>query len=170
MRSENNDSEKVSRLFRRYAVLIHNVTLSILHSEEDAEDADIHVWEKVMLCLDEIADVDSQETKALLITIAERTAIDMYRRRCKRMETEVSLERYEVETYYSTSDMEMENLETELWMRSLPKQYADVVVMHYIAGISQREIARMLGISEGAVNMRMSRARKMLKERWDHDV
>ena len=62
-------------------------------------------------------------------------------------------------------------LETVL---SLPLKYRSVILLYYYEGYSYAETAWILGISEGAVKMRASRAREMLrikleKEEADED-
>ena len=156
--------ERVERLYERYNALVRGVTYKILRYPEDAEDAASITWERVARKIELFTDIESQDTKALLVTIAERMALNLYQKNRRRMELEVPLEESELPSYCVTKDKKMEELEMKLWMSSLPTQYADVMVMYYISGIPQKEIAKMLGISEAAVNMRMSRARAMLRE------
>lgn len=50
-------------------------------------------------------------------------------------------------------------------VKRLPGAYRDVIYLFYYEDLSVRDIARTLGTSEGAVKMRLSRARGMLKDR-----
>ncbi len=47
---------------------------------------------------------------------------------------------------------------------SLPDTYREVLMLHYFGGMSIKEIARAIGVSPGAIGMRLSRARAQLKE------
>ncbi len=49
-------------------------------------------------------------------------------------------------------------------MDSLPETYREVLMLHYFGGMTIRDIAKAIGISPGAVGMRLSRARAQLKE------
>ncbi len=49
-------------------------------------------------------------------------------------------------------------------MDSLPETYREVLTLHYFGGMTIKDIARAIGISPGAVGMRLSRARAQLKE------
>ncbi len=49
-------------------------------------------------------------------------------------------------------------------MDSLPETYREVLMLHYFGGMTIKDIARAIGISPGAVGMRLSRARAQLKE------
>lgn len=158
--------EKAEKLYDCYHSLVRGVTYKILRYPEDAEDAASATWERALKKIELFEDVESQETKALLVLIAERTALNLYQKNRRKMKMEIPLDEHELSAYCVTKDKEIEEMEMKLWMRSLPKPYAEVMIMHYISGISQREIAKVCGISEAAVNMRMSRARVMLRERW----
>lgn len=50
-------------------------------------------------------------------------------------------------------------------IRALPEDARAVVVLRDIEGLSTREVATILGISEGAVKVRLHRAHAMLRER-----
>ena len=50
---------------------------------------------------------------------------------------------------------------------ALPELYRAVLELKFVAGYTNREIARMLGISESAVGTRILRGRAMLKEKLD---
>ena len=61
-------------------------------------------------------------------------------------------------------DKDLEHVELYEAMRNLPKSYSNVLVLYYINGLSSKEIAEIMTISEDAVNKRLSRARKKLGE------
>jgi RNA polymerase sigma-70 factor (ECF subfamily) len=49
-------------------------------------------------------------------------------------------------------------------VKALPAKYREPVVLKYLQQLASDEIARILGISEGTLQVRLSRARKKLKE------
>ena len=49
----------------------------------------------------------------------------------------------------------------------LSSQWREMLVLHYFDGLSTREIARRLSLSEGTVTWRLTRARQRLKEEYD---
>ncbi len=163
---EHDETEKIERLYIRYNSLVCGVTYNILRCSEDAEDAAAQAWERILRCLDKIRDEERPETKSLIVMIAERAAIDLYRKKSKKMKVEVPLE---TDAFYATKDLAIENTEVKIWLHSLPKKYAEVLIEYYVNGFSQKEIGKLLGISEKAVDMRIHRGRKMLKERWMKD-
>jgi len=58
---------------------------------------------------------------------------------------------------------ELENVREAV--RSMPAKYSEPVVLKYLQEMSTSQISRLLGISENAVQVRLSRARKRLKEK-----
>ena len=50
---------------------------------------------------------------------------------------------------------------------SLPEKYRTVLDLFYYEEFSVREIGEVLGLSQSAVTTRLSRARKLLRERWE---
>jgi RNA polymerase sigma factor (sigma-70 family) len=49
-------------------------------------------------------------------------------------------------------------------MSSLPEIYREVLMLHYFGGMTIKDMARAIGVSPGAIGMRLSRARAQLKE------
>ena len=47
----------------------------------------------------------------------------------------------------------------------LPNKYREVLVMYYFTGLSTIELAKVLGVSENTIRIRMTRARKMLADK-----
>lgn len=50
---------------------------------------------------------------------------------------------------------------------SLPEKYRTVLDLFYYEELSVREIGEVLGLSQSAVTTRLSRARKLPRERWE---
>ena len=50
---------------------------------------------------------------------------------------------------------------------SLPEKYRTVLDLFYYEELSVREIGEVLRLSQSAVTTRLSRARKLLRERWE---
>ena len=45
-------------------------------------------------------------------------------------------------------------------IHSLPRQFRETILLHYYQGLGIAEIAQMLGLPEGTISSRLSRARK----------
>lgn len=78
------EKRKIEKLYEKYNRLMYTVAFKVLKHSEDAEDALMEAWEKIIAHLDKINEIDCQETKSFLVIITERTAIDLYRKKSKR--------------------------------------------------------------------------------------
>lgn len=159
-----NDRRKIEKLYERYHRLIYFIAYHILHHHEDAEDAVIEAWEKIIRHLDKINEINCQETQGLLVIIVERTAIDYYRRNKKQRDFETLSDDFESSPYFTTKDKAFENAELYQVLRHIPKKYSEVLILYYVNGFTGKEIANLLNIKEDAVMTRLSRGRKLLKK------
>lgn len=158
------DKRKVEKLYEMYNSLMYSVAYGILNHVQDAEDAVARSWEKIIGHLEKINKIDCHETRSFIVIVTERAAIDLYRKNKKRVHRYVSLADYESSPFFSTRDKALENVELYETMRNLPKQYSEVLILHYVNGLTGKEIADLLEMKESAVMQRLSRARKKLRE------
>ena len=155
---------------------VYRLVYSMLHSREDAEDATQETLVKLWRSLPSYR----FECPILPYTLymARNVALDLIRRRDSRVQT-VSL------------TGEDENGESEQWdiadpneyadparaygrkerveavrraVDELPDEYRDIVVLKDLQGYSYEQIGQILGLGEGTVKSRLSRARKKLAE------
>ena len=88
------DKRKLELLYEKYNRLMYVVAMRVLHHPQDAEDACLTSWEKVIKNLDKIDKIDCQKTKSFLVIIVERTAIDLYRKNQKKNQKVQEMDRY----------------------------------------------------------------------------
>lgn len=157
------EKEKVEAIFHEYQGLMYSVAYGILQHEQNAEDAVFHSWEKIICHLDRIPVIKSKQTKSFLVIIVERTAIDMYRR--LKRHREIPLE-FEDSIFYAVNDAALEKIDTIEWIHSLPKKYAEVLLLYYIHDCTLLEIADLLGIQESSVIRRLQKGRNFLGLTW----
>ena len=158
------DKRKIEKLYQKYHKLMYVLAYNILKNHEDAEDAVIESWEKIIRHLDKVNEIECQETKSFLAIVVERTAIDHYRKNKKRSDIQVAIEEYEDSPYFAVKDKALENLELYQALRQIPKTYSEVLILYYVNGFTGKEIANLLGIKEDAVMARLSRGRKRLQK------
>lgn len=154
------EKEKIEMLFYTYQGLMYSVAYNILQHKQNAEDAVFSSWEKIICHLDKITEIESNQTKSFLVIVVERTAIDMYRK--IRRNREISFE-FEENPYYAVKDSDIEEVDTIAWIHSLPKKYAEILMLYYVNHFTIAEIANLLCVTESTVSRRMEKARKMLK-------
>ena len=141
-------------MYDRYGNMLFRVCFSILLSHSDAEDAVQDVFYKYITKKPLFS--DEEHAKAWLIRVATNRAKDMLRSR--KIRSGMTLE--EIEDY----EMEPEQSEIISHVLSLPLKYREAIVLHHLEGYSVAEIANMMGLSESAIKMRLTRGRDLLKD------
>lgn len=86
---------------------------------------------------------------AWVVRVASNIAIDSLRRRRPRMERAIAADPQEIA---------VSRISLGQALKSLPKRQREVVVLRHLAGLSEAEVAQVLGISPGAVKSHGHRA------------
>lgn len=146
-------------MFERYTNLLYRLCYSILLVREDAEDAVQDVFLKYYRKQPTFADEDHE--KAWLIRVAVNHCKDILRRRKLREFIPFS----EVEELLAEKEAEADDSGVLQALFELTDRYRIVMILHYLEGYPVKEVARLCGISQSAVKMRLSRGREQLKER-----
>lgn len=160
------DREKFERLFYQYASEMMQVAYRHVNQYELAEDAVNMAFTTIAQNMNKIGDVDSVQTKGLVLTIAKRKAIDLYRSEKKHW-----LHRENMEIISETMGKNDEDSEQTLvkCIQSLPDNYKDVLILKYSNGYGNREIAELLGYTVTKVDQLVSRGRKILRKQWESE-
>lgn len=146
-------------MFERYTNLLYRLCYSILLVREDAEDAVQDVFLKYYRKQPTFADEDHE--KAWFIRVAVNHCKDILRRRKLREFIPFS----EVEELLAEKEAEADDSGVLQALFELADRYRIVMILHYLEGYPVKEVARLCGISQSAVKMRLSRGREQLKER-----
>lgn len=157
MRSE----EEVNHALEKYADMIRRVCFYHLKNHADTEDVFQNVFLKYMLYDGVFASAEHE--KAWLLRVAINECKDFlksfFRRSMAPLEAVAELEA-------QLPDDHREVLEAVL---SLPKQYKDVIYLHYYEGYTASEIGKILGKKENTVYSLLSRGRGILKKELGGD-
>lgn len=152
-------------LYETYRYFLWFLAHEILKDEYLAEDAVQETFFSVIKYIEKIKDIKSVQTKNFLATIVRNKAIDIVRKQ-KGMATENL-----GESYHSQSedilDIYLQKEKMEQIVKAIGKlneSYRIVLEYRYLHGLSEEEIAKIVGISAKNANVRIFRARKKLQE------
>lgn len=150
-------SGEMEQIIDRYQNMVYGLALAKTNSPADADD----VFQEVFLACFQAGKAfrDEEHRKAWLL----RTTVNMCRRVTAstwRRKTVPLEEQGEVSVLFREPE---ENLVWEAVQR-LEEKYRLPVYLFYFQELSTEEIAKALGIRPGAVRMRLSRGRDMLRE------
>lgn len=155
------DRSKFEIIYREYRDLMLYVANRILGDSNDSEDVVHQSFLKLTKIIHKIEEPRCHKTRALVVTIVERTAIDLYRRR-----QSLKLLPLDEETIPAAEaagpDAEAERLDLASAMAALPARYRQVLLLRYDSGLSCREIAGLLSMKESNVRKTIQRAKERL--------
>ncbi len=139
-----------------YGDMLYRICLVMLKNSADAEDA---VQETFITYIQKSPVFESEShKKAWLITVANNKCRDMLRYRMRHQ-----TEREEALSTFAVESSDSGIIEA---LMELPEKYRIVLILHYVEGYKVNEISDIVSSSASAIKMRLSRGRKLLKEKY----
>lgn len=136
----------------------------LLGEQQAAEDALQETFLKAYLHRSKYVEI--QKEKAWLYQIARHTAYDMIRKRHKEFPIEKNQMNSVLEKNIQNEDF-CENLLYMEMMKELNEVEREIVSLKIIAGLTHREIAKILHMTMGSVKKRYERALNKLKVKYE---
>lgn len=165
------DENAFLALYDRYASRVYGLTLRVLGdamlAEEVTQDTFLKLWSRARLF-----DPGQGELAPWLLTIAHRTALDRLRLENRRLPA--SNVQDPEEAWPTIPDATTQHSEAR-WrslyfaVQSLPEEQRQVIDLAYYKGMSQSEIAEVLGWPLGTVKTRVRSAMQNLRQYWLED-
>ncbi len=159
---ETNEQDMLVQIYNKYKNLMFSVANQILNDTYLAEDAVHNAFIKLSHNLHKIEDVDDYKTKGYVATIARNCAKNVYVKQHKIKEVEYddafSFKQNQIQSNHFTQEDEISEK-----IKLLPQMYFEVLVYKYYYKHSGKEIATILGVSEGVVYKRLERAKQKLE-------
>lgn len=156
-------------LYDRYATRVHALTLRILNdamlAEETTQDTFLKLWSRARLYLSERGSL-----LLWLLTIARRTALDRLRLEARRpmlSDSNDPEETWQIIPDLNTMPEEARWRSLYFAVQSLQPEYRQVIDLAYYQGLSQTEIAEVLGWPLGTVKTRVRAAMEQLRVQWN---
>ncbi len=141
-------------VYLTYADMLYRISVSMLRSADDAEDA---VQNAFCRYLDKAPSFrDTEHEKAWLIRVTINQCKDLMRRRKLRAWLPIEALTDVGVRVKSTPALDA--------VAELPEMYKTVIILYHLEEMSVQEIAGTLSLSQSAVKMRLARAREMLRE------
>ncbi|MCI6991524.1 MAG: sigma-70 family RNA polymerase sigma factor [Clostridiales bacterium] len=138
--------------------MMFHVANQILHNEQDAEDAVHDAFLAIAENMQKFSRLERHKTRAFVVTIVENKAIDLYRRKARRMEGPLVEEICGIQP-----ELEGGSPLAQCVLR-LPGRYREFLRLKYQLGYSTREIAALMGISWPAARKLEQRTKDKLRQ------
>lgn len=157
------DEDAFAELVRRYRGLVYGVAQRVLSQRQDVED----VFQATFLVLArDAAGIRNRASAASwLYGVAHRLALKARARRAAQRETPLKDETMDHANPLAelAQRSELQALDEEL--NELPERYREPLVLHYLLGRTNRQIAEELRMTVAAVEGRLKRGRDRLRKR-----
>lgn len=144
-----NELESYVGLFRR---TVYRLAFSYVKNKEDAEDISQEAFLKLYKTAESFE--TSENVKAWLIRVTINLSKNLLKTFWRRRRTELDAD--------IPAKTEREEVLSE-FIRRLKPEYSVVLHLFYYENYSVKEIAKLCGITSGAVRTRLSRARSQMK-------
>jgi RNA polymerase sigma-70 factor, ECF subfamily len=168
LRVAKGDERAFLTLYDRYAPRVYALTLRVLSdtmmAEEATQDAFLKLWSRARQF-----NPHKGSLIPWLLTIAHRTALD--RLRLEKRRPPASNPEEPEQTWSTVPDETTQSAEAR-WrslyfaVQSLPEEQRLVIDLAYYKGMSQSEIAEVLGWPLGTVKTRVRAAMQALRQHW----
>lgn len=155
-------------LFRQYQSYVYSIIWGRIRktgTSEDAEECVSDVFADVFLHFNEI---HTGSLQAYIGTVAKRTAVDRYRKLSS--DKGIHIDNEELKSIPDNADIENDFETSErnniLYekIRSLGEPDATLIIQKYYYDRKSKDIAEYVGLTPGAVRVRLNRALKRLRE------
>lgn len=168
LRIKENDTEAFAVIVEKYKKSIFNICYHYLGNYHDADDASQEVFVKVFKSINSFRFASSFST--YITRIAINTCNDYFKKN-KKKEKNINIDDESVPYISDIKNAPEEDYELKERQKivrtaisRLNKRHRQMIILRDLNGYSYEEIAKTLGISQGTVKSRISRARLALKE------
>ncbi len=158
-------------LYEAHADAMLAVAADVLHNQQEAEDAVSQSFIQLHRHIDKIRRVPCNKLRPYVVSTVRNVSLTMLRRRQRERGRVAALDEAMEDTLVHpgepTEDLALAAVTAERLIGAigrLPRDQAEVLRLSAVEGLSDREMAALLGISPAGVRSRLSRARAALRE------
>ena len=159
---DDEDIPEFEKLYEKYKQLLYNLAFSILNNHHDAEEAVQETFIKIADTFSKVLQIPCNELTSYIVIICKNISINKYNKNKRASEHTIRLnENLTASDVFSVSESKEALMKA---LSQLPQDYKDVIFLFDLQGLSAKEAAMLLGISEGNVRIKAFRAREMLRK------
>ena len=164
--------QQFEALYARHAAMVYWTAYGISSNRDTAAEVVQSVFLKALERWALVGNLAPMQARAWLLRAARNGAIDRLRRDQREITVEaipeeaIPEEAIPEEAIPAEHSLLVRERENAVWdaVRALPPIYRDPVVLHYFAGLTQKEVAAALRLPGGTLRARLARARAMLAD------
>ncbi len=166
------ESDFVNEIFAEYHVRLYNISLRILHSQDDAEDALAQTFLKIMDHMDQIEKIPRHETLPFCVILLRNASIDILRKNNKLVPVDFTDGLHTLDTD-TPEDIFFKDCDRESLLklvRQLSPEDRYLLELRLGEEMSYQEIGLLLNITEATARKRFQRALKKLQKMYAREA
>lgn len=167
------EREQFRGIYKDNYLKMYHIALGYLKQQEDAENAVQDAFLALAENFEKYSYLSGREMTGLCVSIVKNKAIDMIRRRKRYSEAELEeLVLYDERTEANPEDALGQEQAAGALQRALEQiseVFRETLILKYYYGLSNREIAKIQGVSAKTVEMRLYRGKQKLKVVLDEE-
>lgn len=152
------DKTLFDRIYHTYRHAMYRRAYRILNNAQDAEDAVHEAFITVARNIEKFSDPMCHKTRSYLVTIIESRAIDIYRKKAAHPHAPL-----DEAWMLGREDYHSDDVLANCILR-LPEKQRSVLVLKYAQGLTNREIGKLLGMTQANVRKTEQRAKEKLEQ------
>ena len=163
------DADFLEEIYHSHYRLLYSQALRVLRHREDAEDVVQAVMLKLTKKIDILRGLERNKLASYLVITVRNTAINLYKQRQTRTAHEAAVPLHIIPGDEAASP-EAQALsrdaveQVKAAIRSLPPRERDAMLLRYVQGLGDQEVADALGIQAVSARALLSRGRQRLHQ------
>ena len=155
----NRDAEAFAELIRRYAGMVYGTCLRVLGSEADAEDVTQDCFLELARTAGKVRGA-GDSAAGFIHALARSRAVDFLKQASRRRQRERAAGRQQCA---GSEWAQIEPL-VDAAMADLPEEQRELLVLHFLRGVTQADMAQAAGVDQSTISRRLTRAVELLRE------
>ncbi len=156
------NKDKLESIYYAYRHSMAHAAMAILHNHHDAEDAVQQAFLSIARTVHRLGDPADPKTRAYALITVEHKAIDILRKR----HPELPLEEEKLAGIFIPM---AEDSGLPAALSRLPARYRQILLLRFDTGLSVREIAKILELTQSNVQKLMWRGKQLLRNELEKE-
>ncbi|MDF9825767.1 RNA polymerase sigma factor (sigma-70 family) [Breznakia sp. PF5-3] len=156
-----NRNEQIKRLYLQHVDMVFRICFLFLKNEADAKDGVQDIF--VKLIEKDIEFTSDEHEKAWIIRVSINYCKDQLRKVWNKRKSDIP----NLEEFFGINNHHDQYLLS--CILQLPTKYKDIIYLHYYEGYTIEEISKIQNISSSTLRSRLSKAKYILKERFEKE-
>lgn len=159
----------IESIYQAYSRMVYWAAYGACGTQSDALDAMQNTFMRAMAHMEQLQAMNEAQLKGWLYRVAVNLCRDAGRKQRREAPSEEPVAPDTAQTTFDMPEAAAIGKEERSQLRraidELPDIYRQTVLLHYFSGFDYKEIARLMGTTEGNVKSRMSRAKQRLYDK-----